>query len=166
MEDLKEEARKRGLFNMFLPRNHFKEGAGFTNVEYGLMAEQLGKSRTASEVCCSATAILYTRNWQVDGGVELDRAGKLLIPTSTGHQLRCTRYRQHGSHRQVRDPGSERQMAQASARRQDSFCVLDDRARHRIVRRSEYRVDHAQRGTVLVPPFDRSKESNTAVTGQ
>jgi acyl-CoA dehydrogenase len=54
MEDLKDEARKRGLFNMFLPKNHFKEGAGFSNVEYGLMAEQLGKSRTASEVCHTA----------------------------------------------------------------------------------------------------------------
>ena len=40
---------------MFLPRNHFKEGAGFSNVEYGLMAEQLGKSRSASEaVNCAA----------------------------------------------------------------------------------------------------------------
>ena len=35
---------------MFLPRNHFKEGAGFSNLEYGLMAEYLGKSRVASEV--------------------------------------------------------------------------------------------------------------------
>lgn len=50
IEDLKIEARKRGLFNMFLPKNHFKEGAGFSNLEYGLMAEQLGKSRIASEV--------------------------------------------------------------------------------------------------------------------
>ncbi len=55
MEDLKVEARKRGLFNMFLPKNHFKEGAGFSNLEYGLMAEQLGKSRTASEVCPCVT---------------------------------------------------------------------------------------------------------------
>lgn len=35
---------------MFLPKNHFKDGPQFTNVEYGLMAEQLGKSITASEV--------------------------------------------------------------------------------------------------------------------
>ena len=35
---------------MFLPKAHFKEGAGFSNLEYGLMAEYLGKSRTASEV--------------------------------------------------------------------------------------------------------------------
>ena len=35
---------------MFLPKNHFKEGAGFSNLEYGLMAEYLGMSRVASEV--------------------------------------------------------------------------------------------------------------------
>ena len=62
MEDLKDEARKRGLFNMFLPKNHFKEGAGFSNVEYGVMAEQLGKSRTASEVCRTAMASIYVQS--------------------------------------------------------------------------------------------------------
>jgi acyl-CoA dehydrogenase len=51
MEDLKDKARKLGLFNMFLPKNHFKEGAGFSNLEYGLMAEYLGKSGVASEAC-------------------------------------------------------------------------------------------------------------------
>ena len=50
MEDLKAKAKKLGLWNMFLPKNHYKEGAGFTNLEYGLMAEYLGKSRVASEV--------------------------------------------------------------------------------------------------------------------
>jgi len=55
MEDLKDKARKLGLFNMFLPKNHFKEGAGFSNLEYGLMAEYLGKSATASEATnCAA----------------------------------------------------------------------------------------------------------------
>ena len=47
---MKDRAKKLGLWNLFLPSNHFKEGAGFTNLEYGLMAEYLGKSRTASEV--------------------------------------------------------------------------------------------------------------------
>ena len=55
IEDLKEEAKKLGLWNMFLPKGHYKESPGFTNLEYGLMAEWLGKSRVASEaVNCAA----------------------------------------------------------------------------------------------------------------
>jgi acyl-CoA dehydrogenase len=54
IEDLKIKAKKLGLWNMFLPKAHFKEGAGFSNLEYGLMAEYLGKSRVASEVCCGS----------------------------------------------------------------------------------------------------------------
>lgn len=50
MENLKAKAKKLGLWNMFLPKNHFDQGAGFTNLEYGLMAELLGKSKLASEV--------------------------------------------------------------------------------------------------------------------
>ncbi|KAL1972031.1 hypothetical protein VTN31DRAFT_7250 [Thermomyces dupontii] len=55
LEELKAKARKLGLWNLFLPRNHFREGAGFTNLEYGLMAEYLGKSRIAPEATnCAA----------------------------------------------------------------------------------------------------------------
>jgi len=56
LEDLKRQARSLGLWNLFLPRNHFRgQGAGFTNLEYALMAELLGKSIIASEACnCSA----------------------------------------------------------------------------------------------------------------
>ncbi|KAI4151102.1 MAG: hypothetical protein L6R39_002113 [Caloplaca ligustica] len=55
IDDLKVRAKKLGLWNLFLPKNHFKEGAGFSNLEYGLMAEYLGKSRTASEATnCAA----------------------------------------------------------------------------------------------------------------
>ncbi|OSS45289.1 hypothetical protein B5807_10166 [Epicoccum nigrum] len=50
IEDMKKRGRELGLWNMFLPKAHFKEGAGFSNLEYGLMAEYLGKSRIASEV--------------------------------------------------------------------------------------------------------------------
>ncbi|KAI9826918.1 MAG: hypothetical protein M1832_005857 [Thelocarpon impressellum] len=54
IDDLKAKARRAGLWNMFLPRGHHGT-AGFTNLEYGLMAEHLGKSRTASEACnCAA----------------------------------------------------------------------------------------------------------------
>ncbi|KAL1957683.1 hypothetical protein VTO42DRAFT_5660 [Malbranchea cinnamomea] len=54
LEELKAEAKRLGLWNMFLPKKHFTQGAGFTNVEYGLMAEILGKSRIASEATNNA----------------------------------------------------------------------------------------------------------------
>lgn len=55
IEELKEKARKLGLWNMFLPKGHYKESPGWTNLEYGLMAEWLGRSRSASEACnCAA----------------------------------------------------------------------------------------------------------------
>ncbi|OAA75745.1 acyl-CoA dehydrogenase [Akanthomyces lecanii RCEF 1005] len=55
IDDLKEQAKKLGLWNMFLPKGHYKESPGWTNLEYGLMAEWLGRSRSASEACnCAA----------------------------------------------------------------------------------------------------------------
>lgn len=54
MEDLKSKAKALGLWNMFLAKGHYKEGAGFTNLEYGLMCEQFGRSRTASEATNNA----------------------------------------------------------------------------------------------------------------
>ncbi|KAG2412750.1 hypothetical protein HFD88_010307 [Aspergillus terreus] len=54
IEELKVKAQKMGLWNMFLPKNHFSQGAGFTNLEYGLMAEYLGKSKLASEATNNA----------------------------------------------------------------------------------------------------------------
>lgn len=55
MDDLKAKAKKQGLWNLFLAKGHYKEGADFTNLEYGLMAEILGRSRIASEAMnCSA----------------------------------------------------------------------------------------------------------------
>lgn len=55
IEELKKKARALGLWNMFLPKGFYSEGAGFTNLEYGLMAEWLGRSRVASEaVNCAA----------------------------------------------------------------------------------------------------------------
>lgn len=50
IDELKIKAKKLGLWNLFLPKNHFKEGAGYSNLEYGLMAEYMGKCRVASEV--------------------------------------------------------------------------------------------------------------------
>ncbi|OBT98078.1 hypothetical protein VE01_03848 [Pseudogymnoascus verrucosus] len=51
VEDLKNKAKALGLWNIFLPKNHYENGAGYTNLEYGIMAEQLGKSTIASEAC-------------------------------------------------------------------------------------------------------------------
>lgn len=50
IEELKKKAKQLRLWNLFLPKNHFKQGAGFSNLEYGLMAEWLGRSVLASEV--------------------------------------------------------------------------------------------------------------------
>ena len=54
IEDLKAEARRRGLWNLFLP--HKTEWTdGLSNVDYGPLAEIMGRSWIASEACnCSA----------------------------------------------------------------------------------------------------------------
>lgn len=53
MEDLKTEARRRGLWNLFLPDDRF--GPGLTNVEYAPLAEISGWSPLAPEAMnCSA----------------------------------------------------------------------------------------------------------------
>ena len=48
MEDLKVEARKRGLWNLFLPDAH--HGAGLTNAEYAPLCEIMGRVDWAPEV--------------------------------------------------------------------------------------------------------------------
>jgi len=53
MEELKAEARERGLWNLFHPNPDF--GAGLTNADYAPLAEILGRSHIGSEACnCSA----------------------------------------------------------------------------------------------------------------
>jgi acyl-CoA dehydrogenase len=53
MEELKAQARERGLWNMFHPDERF--GAGLTNCDYAPLAEILGRSAIGSEACnCSA----------------------------------------------------------------------------------------------------------------
>jgi acyl-CoA dehydrogenase len=55
LEELKTEAKRLGFWNMFLGRKHYgSQGAGFTNVEFGLIAEILGKSFIASEATNNA----------------------------------------------------------------------------------------------------------------
>jgi acyl-CoA dehydrogenase len=53
IEELKEEARRRGLWNMFHPDPQF--GPGLENAEYAPLAEIMGRSHIAPEACnCSA----------------------------------------------------------------------------------------------------------------
>jgi acyl-CoA dehydrogenase len=53
MEDLKREARRRGLWNLFLPDTRW--GAGLTNLEYAPLAEITGRSFIAPEaINCAA----------------------------------------------------------------------------------------------------------------
>jgi acyl-CoA dehydrogenase len=48
IESLKQEAKKAGLWNLFLPNN--KNGAGLSNLDYAPLAEQMGRVLWASEV--------------------------------------------------------------------------------------------------------------------
>ena len=53
MEELKAEARRRGLWNLFLPDS--EHGAGLTNLEYAPLAEIMGRTKMAAEACnCNA----------------------------------------------------------------------------------------------------------------
>jgi len=53
LEELKEAARKAGLWNLFLPDS--ERGGGFTNLEYAPMCEEMGRVPFAAEVFnCSA----------------------------------------------------------------------------------------------------------------
>jgi acyl-CoA dehydrogenase len=53
VEELKAEAKSRGLWNLFLPDE--EHGAGLSNCDYAPLAEILGRTRIASEACnCSA----------------------------------------------------------------------------------------------------------------
>mmetsp|Transcript_12283 Transcript_12283/g.30071 ORF Transcript_12283/g.30071 Transcript_12283/m.30071 type:complete len:422 (+) Transcript_12283:39-1304(+) len=54
MEKLKASAKAKGLWNLFLPKEHH-EGAGLSNAEYAHLAEIMGRCKIASEACnCSA----------------------------------------------------------------------------------------------------------------
>ena len=53
MEELKAEARRRGLWNLFLPDE--EHGAGLSNVDYAPLAEVMGRTKIAAEACnCNA----------------------------------------------------------------------------------------------------------------
>jgi acyl-CoA dehydrogenase len=53
LDDLKDEARKRGLWNLFLPGDH---GAGLTNLQYAPLAEIMGRSPTIAPTATNCAA--------------------------------------------------------------------------------------------------------------
>ncbi|MBB5774076.1 acyl-CoA dehydrogenase family protein [Nonomuraea jabiensis] len=53
LEDLKDEARKRGLWNLFLPGEH---GAGLTNLQYAPLAEIMGRSPVIAPTATNCAA--------------------------------------------------------------------------------------------------------------
>ncbi|MFI6387499.1 acyl-CoA dehydrogenase family protein [Nonomuraea sp. NPDC050540] len=53
LADLKDEARKRGLWNLFLPGDH---GAGLTNLQYAPLAEIMGRSPAIAPVATNCAA--------------------------------------------------------------------------------------------------------------
>lgn len=55
LNELKEKARAKGLWNLFLPKEHGELSPGLTNLEYAPLAEQMGRHHIASECFnCSA----------------------------------------------------------------------------------------------------------------
>jgi len=54
LEELKTEARKRGLWNLFLPNEQW--GAGLTNLEYAPLAEIMGRSPSLAPEACNCSA--------------------------------------------------------------------------------------------------------------
>ncbi len=114
IEVLKARAKELGLWNLFLPKAHCGEGAGFSNLEYGLMAEYLGKSRTASEVCrAGGTWIAPCERRQRDAAELIVRQATNCAAPDTGNMELLARYGNEEQKRRWLDPLLEGTMRSA-----------------------------------------------------
>jgi hypothetical protein len=112
IEECKAEAKKRGLWNMFLPADRESGDThgtmGLSNLDYAPICEVLGRSSIASEaVNCSAPDT---------GNMEVFRA--------------------------LRHRGAQGEVAEAAAQRRDPFLLRHDRAGGGLVGRAQCRVPH------------------------
>ena len=76
LEELKAEARRRGLWNLFLPRTH-EYGAGLTNTQYAPLAEITGRNPL---IRIPLIVILFTA---VPGTVKIRFPGYVALPSTS-----------------------------------------------------------------------------------
>jgi len=86
MEDLKAEARSRGLWNLFLPDARW--GAGLTNLEYAPLAEVTGRSFIASEALNCAAPDTGNMEILAEFGTQ-DQQDHWLVPLLEGEIRSC-----------------------------------------------------------------------------
>ena len=116
IRELREKAKKEGLFNLFLPKTFGSLSPGLTNLEYSCCCELLGRVYWAAMV-----------NKPIHKGV------KQLLINVPDAKLPCTGHWQHGTNGQILQRRTEEEMAHASSQRRDLFRIQHDRARSRLI---------------------------------
>ena len=86
MEELKAEARKRGLWNLFLPNE--KWGAGLSNLDYAPLCEMMGKSLLTAEATNCAAPDTGNMEILAEFGTP-EQQDEWLVPLLEGHIRSC-----------------------------------------------------------------------------
>ena len=162
LEELKKKAKAEGLWNMFMPPNAHEDdefrGAGLTNLEYALLAEEMGHIAWASEVFnCSAPD---TGNMEVfmrygTQGAEAEvaaaadgRRDPLRLPDDRAGGGLVGRHQHRDPHREGRRPlRHQRPQMVVVGRRRSPLQDRDPDGQDR----SEGARKHQQQSQILVP---------------